>query len=214
MPATSQPGAVRCFAALPLPGPCREALGVLLAGLRKVLDAERHGPGAAFRPGFVRPENAHLTLRFLGDVDAARVPGVLRALAGVRFAPFALRLGGLGGFPSLARPGVLLLELAQGATECAGLARLVEEALAPLGFEQETRPFRAHVTLARLRGAGRGRGPAVPAGAVGRAAELVATLVAARPLPAFRAERFTLYRSTLGPGGPVYTPLGEFSARG
>ena len=102
---------------------------------------------------WVRAENIHLSLKFLGEVADARVPELRAALqraAGTRSEPrpLALQIGGFGVFPDYDRPRVLWA----GVTPDAGLELLqhsVEQAFAPLGFPTEARPFRPHVTLAR-----------------------------------------------------------------
>lgn len=102
---------------------------------------------------WVRPENIHVSLKFLGDVDDAREPELHAALqraAGTRGEPrpLTLQLTGFGVFPDYHRPHVLWA----GVTPDPGLELLqhaVEQAFAPLGFPTEARAFRPHVTLAR-----------------------------------------------------------------
>jgi len=156
--------------------------------------------------GWTRQGNWHLTLKFLGDVDPARLDGLKAALAGVRFAPFALRGAGGGFFPPAragrpAEPRVLWVGLGAGAEQASRLAAAVEDALEPLGFAREARPFSPHLTLARVKRAGRDDW-----------GELVAALNATA-WPEIQLDRFALWRSELGQGGPTYTPLAEFAAR-
>lgn len=102
---------------------------------------------------WVRPDNIHLSLKFLGDVDDAREPELTRALkqaAGGRHEPrpLTLQIAGFGVFPDFHRPHVLWV----GVTPEPGLELLqhdVELAFAPLGFPTEARGFRPHVTLGR-----------------------------------------------------------------
>ncbi len=105
---------------------------------------------------WVRPENIHLSLKFLGEVDDAREPELRAALqqaAGSRSAPppprpLTLQITGFGVFPDYRRPHVLWA----GITPEPGLELLqhaVEQAFTPLGFPTEARAFRPHVTLAR-----------------------------------------------------------------
>jgi 2'-5' RNA ligase len=103
----------------------------------------------------VKPENIHLSLKFLGDVDDAREPELSAALkqaAGTREPraprPLTLQITGFGVFPDYHRPHVLWA----GVTPDPGLELLqhgVEQAFAPLGFPTEARAFRPHVTLGR-----------------------------------------------------------------
>ena len=102
---------------------------------------------------WVRPENIHLSLKFLGEVEEAREPELRAALnqaagGGSEPRPLTLQITGFGVFPDYRRPHVLWA----GITPDAGLELLqhgVEQAFAPLGFPTEARAFRPHVTLAR-----------------------------------------------------------------
>lgn len=102
---------------------------------------------------WVRPENIHLSLKFLGEVDAAREPELRAALQRAAGAhseprPLTLEITGFGVFPDYHRPHVLWA----GVTPEPGLELLqhgVEQAFAPLGFPTEARAFRPHVTLGR-----------------------------------------------------------------
>ena len=102
---------------------------------------------------WVRPENIHLSIKFLGEVDDGRAPALVAALkqaAGARTEPrpLTLQITGFGVFPDYHRPQVVWA----GITPDAGLELLhhgVEQAFAPLGFPTEARPFRPHVTLGR-----------------------------------------------------------------
>ena len=103
---------------------------------------------------WVRPDNIHLSLKFLGDVDDAREPELAQALrlaAGRGPKPRALTLEvtGFGVFPDYHRPHVLWAGVTpEPALEL--LQHAVEEAFAPLGFPTEARTFRPHVTLGRV----------------------------------------------------------------
>lgn len=120
-----------------------------------VVDAvvEATGPARAVVPHqrWVPREQLHVTLQFLGEVaEADAVAGALAAL-GERV-PFCARLGGRIGLPSRRRARIVALGFVEGADEMTALAAVVGEALVPLGYAAEERPFRAHVTVARRRG--------------------------------------------------------------
>jgi 2'-5' RNA ligase len=185
-------GPWRCFVGLPLPEPWRLALARVTRALSGRL---------ASRVGWTRPENWHLTLKFLGDVEPGRIPDVAAALGRVAFAPFELALGAAGFFPPRGAPRVVWAGLAAGGPEAARLAAGVEAALAPLGFAPEARPFAAHLTLGRVKDAACGEDWSCVAEALGK--EIWG--------PA-RAERMVLWRSVLGPAGPKYAALREFAA--
>ena len=185
---------VRLFIAAELPDAFREdiarigsaALSLGLGGVRPV-----------------RAENAHLTLKFLGEVGANRVEDVLASmrLAAARAAPFRLRTGKLGAFPNADAPRVLWLGVDG---DLAALLRLrddLEDALAAAGFQRDRRAFAPHVTAARVRDR---VSPAAAKRLMNAAAETV------RPAPIeFAVKRLSLMRSDTRPGGAVYTRLGE-----
>ncbi len=176
---------MRLFVAVNLPAEERRAAFEAWAPLR-----------AAHLPvRWVREDAFHLTLRFLGEVEDERAAPLQEALAGaVRGArPFSVGLGGIGGFPSLARPRVVWLGVERHpALEL--LANDVERALMALGFEPELRPFHPHLTLGR---AERGARP----GSFRDLERLAAGITYQSAIP---VEQVDLMRSTLGPGGATY----------
>jgi 2'-5' RNA ligase len=101
---------------------------------------------------WVRDAGLHATVQFLGPVR----PSVLEQMRGALTAalrdrpPFAVRVNGLGVFPTLRRPRVVWVGLQ--ATELPDLAGRVAQAIAPFGFQAESREFQAHITLGRVRG--------------------------------------------------------------
>jgi 2'-5' RNA ligase len=102
---------------------------------------------------WTRPETWHLTLQFLGEWPQARLQALQDALGRVPApAAFAIEPGGLGAFPGWRRPRVLFLQM-DGDGQGARLARLLRESVALAWPEgpQDTRPYRGHLTLARVR---------------------------------------------------------------
>lgn len=98
------------------------------------------------------PEQTHVTLKFIGDLDKRRVPVVSecvrRASAGV--GPFELSISGIGAFPDERRPSVVWMG-AGPADVLTGLAGRLGDELASEGVPFDPKPFRAHVTVARSR---------------------------------------------------------------
>ena len=153
---------------------------------------------------WVDPEHLHATLKFLGDIDDAQrtdLEGLLGRCAGEE-PPFQARLGGLGGFPSIAAPRVIWVGFEEGREPLTRLAQRLEAGCARLGLREEERPFSAHLTLGRVRSP-KGLGPL---------ARALQTLEWPAPAP-WTVERVTLYQSVLGGRGPRYTALGEFPLR-
>jgi len=127
---------VRLFVALDLPETVRERLGAL---------TQARLPGARWVP----PENMHLTLRFVGEVDHGLADDIDAALAGISARGFSLTLEGIGVFES----GRRLHALWAGVERNAALEHLrakVESAVVRTGCAPERRKFSPHVTLARL----------------------------------------------------------------
>ena len=127
---------MRLFVALSLPEIVRQRLSGLANGL----------PGARW----VKPENLHLTLRFLGEVNNVTAADVDDALAKIRSPGFDLSLTGIGHFGE----GRKLRALWVGVDASADLMRLqekIEQALIRAGLPPESRKFKPHITLARFK---------------------------------------------------------------
>lgn len=145
---------------------------------------------------WVRPENIHLTLKFLGDMPEADVAAVEAALqrAARDQAPLNLTHQGMGAFPGIKRPRVLWTGLGGEVDRLRDLVRQLETALEPLGFKKEKRPFKAHLTLARIKGRLDAQ----------QLLDAIQALGGYPPL-AFEAGRMVLYQSQLRPQGAIYT---------
>lgn len=128
----------RLFTALEIPAPIAFSLSLLRGGL----------PGARW----VDPENYHITLRFIGDIDHRTGDEIIRALARVDRPSFDLALEGLDAFGSR-RPHsvVACVKVSPALRE---LQAEHERIIQRIGLEPERRRFKPHVTLARLKGAG------------------------------------------------------------
>ncbi|OAQ53237.1 2'-5' RNA ligase [Natrinema mahii] len=148
------------------------------------------------------PEQAHVTMKFLGDVDEDRLPALERALetavadAGVD--PFTVRYGGLGVFPSLEYISVVWLGVADGSEELTRLHEAIEDRTTAMGFDAEDHDFTPHVTLARMTHAG--------------GKELVQELVEERDptIGEARVDEVRLTESSLTDEGPVYSTVASF----
>ena len=181
---------MRLFAALPVTGDARTELERKLTAFRRT----------AWPVKWVGEGGLHLTLKFLGEVEPERLGAIRAALDGaVRGTP-ALHFTPteLGAFPSLPRARVLWAGYhTEPALEM--LVHRVEQATDRLGFPGEGRPFRAHITLGRVREGG--RLPQEGLGALEREA-----LTAG-----FTAHRLVLYQSRPGPVGTTYDELDSFA---
>ena len=167
------------------------------AALAKAQEELRH---AGLRLRYVRPEGVHLTLKFLGAVDHDRLGAVTAALDGpADFQPFALDLDTLGTFGGPQRPRVVWAGLRGDVTALAALAAAVDTVLVPAGFAREGRPFRGHLTLARVP-------ESLPAADARRIVPAISASRLAR-VPSLYVRSYALMRSELGPGGARYTTL-------
>jgi len=101
----------------------------------------------------VSTDQLHLTVKFLGEAEEGLVPEIMTAIreacADVR--PFDVTVRGTGAFPSLSRMNVIWVGV-EGAEPIGRIAAALEASLESLGFELERRPWKAHVTLARVKG--------------------------------------------------------------
>jgi 2'-5' RNA ligase len=102
---------------------------------------------------WVKLDNLHYTLRFIGEVgeDGARRVGEAAQAAVAGKSSFSATLGGLGAFPNSRRARVIWASLAEGAEALVAVARALETELRKRGFERADHPFSAHLTLGRVR---------------------------------------------------------------
>jgi RNA 2',3'-cyclic 3'-phosphodiesterase len=149
------------------------------------------------RAAWERPEKLHITLKFLGEVEQARVADLSHAAerAAVSPAPFELTVAGAGAFPPRGAPRVLWIGVGDSSGELAGLQSRLEDECAAAGFPRERRPFSPHLTIARLR-APRGAGLLAAAHAAAGFAPM-----------AFRVAELRVVRSHLEPAGSRYATV-------
>ena len=148
---------------------------------------------------FTDPTQAHLTLKFLGETDPARLGPLEEALveavdeAGVD--PFEAELGGLGAFPSEDYIRVVWVGFTAGGEALVRLHEAVEARTVELGFDPESHDFTPHVTIARMRHAS--------------GKELVQQVLREEnpTVGSMRVEEVRLTESELGPDGPVYSTV-------
>ena len=134
---------MRSFVAIELPNAIKTSLEALGARLR--------GPGP--RVTWVRPENMHLTLRFLGDVEETTLATLGEALAEAysHITPFTLTVREVGAFPNTKSPNVLWAGLEPLEGPLAAVQACAERAACNIGLPSETKPFCPHLTLGRIR---------------------------------------------------------------
>ena len=143
-------------------------------------------------------ENLHLTLQFLGYVEEAKVERIEHAFLDVvtRHKPFEIAIEGAGGFPNDRQPRVIWVGSQDAEGKLTALARAVQAALQPLGFEPEHREFSAHLTLGRVK-------IPRPDVALTRAIDSLKD----KTFGTLRVDSIHLYESQLHPEGSIYTKL-------
>jgi len=180
---------MRLFVALDIPDAVRRALRELIARLKPECDDAR----------WVRPEGMHVTLKFLGETDGAKLDSIKAALSPVNSdRPVDLDFRGLGFFPNEFHPRVIWCGV-KGSSNLVTLAASVDAALQPLGFSPESREFSPHLTLARF-DSHKGLDTLVRA----------ANNLKSYDFGSARQSEFYLYQSVLKRGGAEYTRLATF----
>lgn len=134
---------VRCFIALDLPPALVQVLRTRSVELAQDLASVR----------WVKPENHHLTLQFLGDVDVDRLAAVTGAVDHVTagHGSLRIRLDDIGGFPGPGKSKVIWQGITGAVPELSALQSDLAASLAEIGFERDSRPFQPHLTLGRSR---------------------------------------------------------------
>jgi RNA 2',3'-cyclic 3'-phosphodiesterase len=182
------PEIIRTFIAVEIPENIASAIRKLQQGLE--------GYGIDMR--WIRYENIHLTLKFLGDVQAVDIDNIskaiLRTVDGI--ASISLKAKGIGVFPGIKRPRVLWVGLAGQLEVLMQLQKTLDSNLKDIGFSQETRPFKGHLTIGRIR-------------AKMNTKKFGEALMAFRNFETetFIADKIILFKSELKPQGAVYTHL-------
>ena len=180
---------MRLFVALQIPPAVRKNLAEFLAELR-ALSSE---------PRWVRAENLHVTLKFIGELQPDKLNAIRAALSLVHSdRSVTLDFRGLGFFPNEKRPCVFWAGI-EASTNLVQLASDIDRAMEKLGIPPEKRPFSAHLTLARF------EPPGLP--------EKLRTAIqenAKREFGSVAAKEFHLIESKLKPSGAEYTTLETF----
>jgi len=184
------PGTIRSFIAFDIDS---ESILKKIAGVQSLLIKT----GAGLK--LVKPENIHITVRFLGNITQNMVEKIFEEMKKVQFAPFDVKIHGIGAFPHLRYPRVLWIGITEGADQLRNIFDQLEPRLRGLGFAPDTRGFSPHLTIARVK-SGRNK------------AELVKCITenANCELGIIKAEWLRLKRSDLTPKGPIYSTLKEF----
>jgi len=175
----------RLFFALSLPDAVRESVAALAEPFHGV--------------SWVRREQLHVTVRFLGDVATERIEGMCGRIAAIRVEPFLLPIETVGSFPPKRPPRVIWVGTGAGHPRLFQLRQRLDDALIGAGIEFDVRRFQPHVTVARC----------TENAALGVAQWLHRHRDFAAP--PFRVEAFELYSSVLREGGAEHTLIRRFA---
>ncbi len=146
---------------------------------------------------WVKKENLHITLKFLGETDKMpAIEGKIKEIEG-EFSPFKVSLKGVGAFPSQKRAKILWVGVEEGVKHLTELFSTVENKVHDLGFEKEIRKFTPHITFARIKN--------------GKYSLPENTDFS---FDSFSVNEVTLFKSTLTPKGPIYEIVSEAPLRG
>lgn len=185
---------LRTFLAIDLPSSLQSAVGQNMRSVKREL------PGLSWS----KPENLHINLKFFGGTAESQVDQIRQAVepAISHVSPFDLELKGFGAFPDDRAPRVLWVGLGGALDSLVTLAECIGRAVVPLGFPQEERLFRPHLTVARVKKDHR---------AVGRALGGLGVFTDDFLCGPLSVERVALFKSELQPSGAVYTKLWDVS---
>lgn len=179
---------IRTFIAVEIPEDIRD----------KIAEFQNELKSSGGKVTWVKPENMHLTLKFLGDTDEAIVDDIEERIksAAQDYEPFSVHVKGVGAFPNFKKARVLWIAVDEGMQTLQDLAGDVDKQISELGFEREKRKYTAHLTIGRVKDS--------------RSIELVRDkMVENQNFSAgeFKVDSIYLIKSQLTQHGPIYTKL-------
>lgn len=181
---------IRVFCAVELSAEVRQRAGAHIADLRSRM--------SQVRAGWAHSERLHITLKFLGEIEQERVAALSGAAARAArsLSPFNILIEGAGVFPPRGLPRVLWLGVTDASASLMRLQLNLENECEGIGFAREARPFRPHLTIARLR-------------CKPEDARRLAALHQAKGFAPLEVSvnDLIVMRSQMGPGGSRYTEL-------
>jgi 2'-5' RNA ligase len=181
-------GTIRAFIALELPPTVISLLHTVQQ------DLKQH----KIRARWVRPENIHLTLKFIGDINSGDIDAISAAMTAAAngIAPITLAARGIGVFPTIKRPRVIWIGLGGDIRPLLDLQSGLEKKLADVGVARDKRSFKAHLTLGRIK-------QSVNPAAIRQMISEYASLKSDE----FTCDQVFLFKSDLKPSGAVYSKL-------
>ena len=187
---------IRAFLAIEPP----EDILKSLSGLQEKLKREING-----RISWTKPQGQHLTLKFFGDISMEDINNICAAIESriASWSSFNLKIEKVGIFPDVRKPRVLWCGIAEDGENLSALHKQLEADFDVIGFPKEDRPFRAHLTLGRIKES---------QGLTGISEAL--TKHNAFDAGIFSCRELILFQSKLLPQGAVYAKLADFTLKG
>ena len=173
---------------------------------------------------WVSPENIHLTLKFLGEIDDKKLDKIIQIAEDITKdkKTFYLRLSSIGVFPNINFPRVIWAGVDKGDAETKEIVKVLEEKIAKIGIPPESRAFSSHITIGRVRSSLNRKeliksldylqsnfgqeNLALHKSLADQSADSCGRLE-------LRVTKITVFKSTLTPKGPIYEVLKEASLR-
>jgi len=180
---------IRSFLAFELPGPIKNKMSEVSRDIKHFpLDAR-----------WVKVDNIHLTVVFLGQIEESNIPQMRESVASVcrEYGPFHVSLKNVGIFGSRRNPRVLWMGLDGHIERMSRFRNTLQKVLAPFGVTQERRTFKPHLTLGRFRKGSRS----------GAQLDEILAKYEGLSSPICQLSELFLFKSDLKPHGAVYTPL-------
>jgi len=185
---------MRAFIAIELPAEIKDSI----SRIQEKLKAE------PFKINWVKPQNLHLTLKFLGDTSPEQLNRIKQIISGITKIPgFRIKLNTLGVFPDMAATRIIWIGDNQPPLELKQLAEQLEIKLEISGIARQERPFNAHITIGRIKSR-------LLLSDLQNVIDKIKRDKEGRNWE-FDCDKVTLFESTLGPGGPAYTILDQFN---
>ena len=184
---------MRAFIAVELSKECKDYL-TRVESLFKKSDADVK---------WVAPDNLHITLKFLGDINEEQANKLITAITDIasKHKQFTLKLGPAGAFPSIRSPRIIWIGVPKGDNELQEIAQEIEINAVKAGIPEENKPFSSHITIGRTR-SGLNREKLI---------QLLdsSTKGLTEETPESIVKNITLYKSTLTSKGPIYEILAQ-----
>lgn len=155
---------------------------------------------------WVLPQNIHLTLKFLGEIDSYQLTDIIKIIEDIASdkTSFPIQISALGAFQKISFPRIIWAGIDKGDVETKIIAQELIDGLSKIGFAPEDRPFSTHITLGRVRSSKNREKLAQ------KLNELQNSL---NKNMEFTVDKITLFKSTLTPQGPIYEIIKEISLR-